>query len=182
MQPHLVGRGEVEVPLHHLEIAVDPSAPIELPRRFVLHHAKPVNECARDDLLPDSRTLEEPRDHCVDLARCHRLHQIAADVLPKRLGERSVLLAFRHHDDLEVGLDLAKFLQRSKPARSGHLLIQQHKVERTAPYELQGIVGVRGGLDFEPFVTQEDAVWLEQFRLVVYPEDGLDLVRHGLET
>ena len=33
-------------------------------------------------------------------------------------------------------------------------------------------------LDLEPFVPQEHAVWFEEFRLVVDPEDGLRRLRH----
>ncbi|PYP77425.1 MAG: hypothetical protein DMD35_14910 [Gemmatimonadetes bacterium] len=42
-----------------------------------------------------------------------------------------------------------------------------------------GVVGVRRGLDLEALITQEDAMRLEQLRLVVDPKDGLHLVRHG---
>ena len=69
--------------------------------------------------------------------------------------------------------------ERLETARARHLLVEQDEVERTTSHQLGGVVGVRRGLDLEPLVTQEHAVRLEQLRLVVDPEDGLGLVRHG---
>ena len=77
------------------------------------------------------------------------------------------------------GLDLAELAQRLEPAGARHLLVEQDEIERPTPHHLDGVVGVRRGLDVEPLVPQEDAVRLEQLRLVVDPEDGLGLVRHG---
>ena len=178
MQPHLVCGGQVEIPLDHLEVPVDPAAPIEIAGRFGLHGAKPVHERAGNGLLADPGPVEQARDHRVDLARSDRLHQIAADVLAECLGEGPVLLTLRHHDDLKSGIDFPQLLQRLKPPRSRHLLIEQHEVERATPYQLESVIGVGGGLHFEAFVTQEDAMWLEQLRFIVYPEDGLHLVGH----
>ena len=179
VETHLVRRGEVEVPLHELEVAVDPAAPIEVAQRLVLHRPEPVDERARDRLLPDARPLEHAGHERVDLARRHRLHEVAGDVAAEGLGERGVLLALGDHDDLKVRVDLPQLGQRLEAAHPRHLLVEKDQVERTPSHELGGVVGVRRGLDLEPFVTQEHAVWLEQLRLVVDPEDGLGLVRHG---
>ena len=66
----------------------------------------------------------------------------------------------------------------SRSSLSGHLLVEKHEVERTPAHELRGIVRIGGGLNLEPLVAQEDAVRLEQLRLVIHPENGLGLVRH----
>ena len=120
-----------------------------------------------------------PGDRGVDLARRHRLDEIALERRADRLGHRRVFLALRDHDDEEVRIGLAKLAERVEAALAGHLLVEQHEVERPATNHLDGVVGVRRHFDVEPFVPQEDAVRLEELRLVVDPEDGLRRLRHA---
>jgi hypothetical protein len=108
----------------------------------------------------------------------HRLDEVARDVLAERFGERAVLFALGDHDDLESRFDLPDLLDGLETAGTWHLLVEQDEVERPTPNHLERVVGVRGGFDFEPLVTQEDAMRLEQLRLVVDPEYGLGLNRH----
>ena len=98
-----------------------------------------------------------------------RLDEVVADVGAERLGERRVLLALRDHDDRKVRVDLAQLAVAPRGRASRHLLVEQDEVERTAADHLDGVVGVRRRLDLVTLVTQEDAVRLEQLRLVVDP-------------
>ena len=134
---------------------------------------------AGDGLLPDPRPLEHAGHERVDLPRRDRLHEIAGDVVAERLRERGVLLALGHHDDAQIRVDLAELGERLETTRARHLLVEEDEIERTTSHQFGGVIGVGCGLDLEALVTQEHAMGLEQFRLVVDPEDGLGLVRHG---
>ena len=88
------------------------------------------------------------------------------------LLERRVLLALGDHHDRQVRRDLANVAIRLEAALAGHLLVEQHDVERAAAQHLDRVVGVARPLYFVALGAQEDAVGLEKLAFVVHPEDG----------
>ena len=72
-----------------------------------------------------------------------------------------------------VGRDLAQLAKGLEPALARHLLVEEHEVVRPPAQHLDGVVGVRGRVDVVAFVSQENAVRLEELRLVVHPQDAL---------
>ena len=179
VETHLAGGGEIDIPAHQLVVAVDPAAPVEVAVALELDGAESLDEAARDCLLADARTLENLRDDAQHLARIDRLDEVVADVGADGLLERRVLLALGDHHDRKVGGELADVAVGLEPRFSGHLLVEQHDVERAAAEHLDRVVGVTRPFHLVALGAQEDAVRLEKLTFVVHPEDGFCWRWHG---
>ena len=178
VQPHLIGRGEIDVPLHELRKALDPAAPIEPRVSFGLDRTEPLHERTGQRLRANQRTFEDAGDDRQHLTRRHRLHEIITHVRADRFLERRVLFALGDHHDRHGRQHLADVLVRIQSACAGHLLIKQHQVVRAPSQELERVVGVRRRLDVIALVSEQESMRFEKLRFVVHPENRFCHQRH----
>ena len=143
-----------------------------------MQHSEAVDEAARQRLVMNTRTLEETRHHRVHLPRRDGLHEIRAHVRAEGFHERRVFLALRHHDDIEVGRDLAELTERVQTTGARHLLVEQDEIESTPTQQLGAVGRVCRRFDPKAFVSQEHPMWLEKLRFIVHPEHGLPVRCH----
>ena len=88
--------------------------------RLGLQVAKAVDEFARDGLLAMLGALEQTRERGVDLARRHRLDEVAVERRADGLGHRRVFFALRDHDDrADSGRPRAARASASRPCLPG---------------------------------------------------------------
>jgi hypothetical protein len=179
-EPRLPRLDEIEVPLRELAVALDPGTPV-LRLAEHLHLPEALDECPRDGLLPEARAVQDLRDRREHLAGMDRLDEVVAHVGADGFGERRFRFALRHHDDGQVGRDLAQLAKGLESALPRHLLIEEHDVEGPAAKQLRRIVRVGGPLDVVALLAQEDAVRLEKLRFVVHPENRLRRLCHALK-
>jgi hypothetical protein len=129
--------------------------------------------------MMDACALEEPRDDRIHLPRCHRLHEIRADIRAERFHERGVFLALGDHHDVEIGRDLPELAKGIEAAGARHLLVEEHEIESASSQQLGAVGGVGGRFDQEAFVSQEHPMWLEELGLVVDPQHRLPVRCHA---
>ena len=172
LESRLLGLAEPHFPLGELDHELDPLAPAQRGATAGLELAETGSEVAREALLPDPVTLEEPGDDREDLARVDRLDEVVGDLGAQGVLEGLGLLALRHHDHghgLVHGPDGAEELE---PTPAGHLLIEQDDAIGLALEHDEGIVTMGTGVDGESLFLEEHDVRGEGLDLVVDPEDG----------
>src|SRR2546430_403709 len=98
LQSRLAGRRKPHLPARQLRDQLDPLAPRERRPAPALELAEAGDEVAREALLANASTLEEPRDDREHLARMHRLHEVIVDLGADRVAQQRVVLALRDHD------------------------------------------------------------------------------------
>src|SRR5687768_2694889 len=170
VETHLASGRKVDVPAHQLVEPIYPPAPVEIGVALELDCAEALDEAARDRLLPDARTIENPRHHAQHLAWIDRLDQVVPDVGADRFLERGIFLALGDHHHRQVRRKLANIAVHLEPALARHLLVEEENVERPASKQLDRVVGVRRPLYGIALGAQKDAVRLEELTFIVYPE------------
>ena len=178
VQSKLAGVCKVDVPLHQLCKAIDPAAPIQRGIAIRLDGAKALDKSPRQRLRANQRTFKNSGDHRQHLPRRHRLDHVLADVCADGLLERRVFLTLGDHHHGQIGRQLANLFVRGEAAGAGHLLVEQDQVICLATQHFHGVVGVGGRIDVVALVSEQESVRLEQFRLVIHPENRFCRLRH----
>src|SRR2546429_1785448 len=88
LQSRLVSRGNPHLPPRQPRDQLDPLAPRERRPAPALELAEAGDEVAREALLANASTLEEPRDDREHLARMHRLHEVIVDLGADRVAQQ----------------------------------------------------------------------------------------------
>ena len=152
-------------------------APVDVaPVGEVLGHLQRVGDAAELDAVVGRRLLGDELllvDVLLDrqqyLVGVDGLDDVVGDLRADRLVHDVLLLALGHHDDGRGGaylLDLGKGFQSG---HAGHHLVEDDQVVAAFGGHVDRVVPVVAGVDFIPFLTQEEHVGFQQFDLVVHP-------------
>ena len=173
LQPGLVRLAQPHLPLGQLGHQLDPLAPGERPAPPGLELAEAGGEVAREPLLPDPVAVEQPGDDRQDLPRVDRLDQVVGDLGADGVLERLGLLALGHHHHRHGVVEGPDGAEQLEAAAAGHLLVEQHHAVGLPLQQHERVVAVRGGLDGESLLLEEQDVRREALDLIVDPQDAL---------
>ena len=173
LESRLVRCRQPHFPARQLRDQLDPFAPCERRAAPAFELAEPGDEVAREALLANASTLEQPSDDGEHLAWMDRLHEIIVDLRADGIAQQRVVFALRHHDHGHGRIDGADLGQQIEAAAARHLLVEQHDAVRLPPQHREGVVAVRRLRHRESLLLEKAAVCGEAVHFVVDPENAL---------